>query len=159
MLLGFTMFGFFSNCCRSYILVSLILWGTAGYAYHANKKLPAGDPKKKDFRPLAVNLVPLTWPAILIYYFAVLIGYLVLFILKALLYGIFLILFTIALVLIRKPFLLKWLDKIATKVGNILLEANTLLLKLLLDPWVGNHQPHKIKDASPTGFSYFISPK
>jgi hypothetical protein len=40
-----------------------------------------------------------------------------------------LVLFTIGLMAIRKPFLFVWLDKIATKIGNKLLDANTFLIK------------------------------
>jgi hypothetical protein len=96
----------------------------AGYAYRVNDKLPGDDPNKKNFHPAAVYLVPFTWSALLVIY-------LLLFVLRALLYGIFLVSFTIALVAFRKPFLLVWLDKIARKIGNKLLEANTFLARQL----------------------------
>jgi hypothetical protein len=120
--------------CKGYILLCLILWAFAGYAYRVNARLPADDPKKRDFHPFAVFLAPVTWPLFIF-------GFISLFVLKAFLYGIFLVIFTIALVVIRKPFIFVWLDKLATKVGNILLEANTKLIKFFLDPWIGNPQP------------------
>ncbi|MCK6538763.1 MAG: hypothetical protein L6Q26_01795 [Anaerolineales bacterium] len=52
------------------------------------------------------------------------------FVLRALAYGLFLVLFTVALVVFRKPFLLVWLMKAATKIGTLLLEANTFLIRL-----------------------------
>jgi len=41
---------------------------------------------------------------------------------------------------IRKPFLFVWLDKIATKIGNKLLEANTFLIKVVLGKPIKNPQ-------------------
>ncbi len=46
-------------------------------------------------------------------------------------------LFTFALIFIRKPFFLEWLKKNAVKVGDLLLEANTLLIRLFLGPRAG----------------------
>jgi len=105
------------------LLLSLLCWAFAGHAYRVNAKRLADDPEKKDFDPNAVLLAPITWPLFLV-------GSALLFIIKALLYGLFLVLFTIALLVIRKPFLLIWLDKIARKVGGKLLEANTFLLRM-----------------------------
>jgi len=93
-------------CCGSYILLSLVLWAFAGYAYRVNSRRAADDPNKKSFHPAAIHLAPFTWPALLAVYILI-------FMLRALLYGVFLVLFTIALVAIRKPFILKLLDKIA----------------------------------------------
>ena len=119
------------NWFQIYFLISLILWAMAGYAYRVNAKLPADDPKKRDFHPAAVFLAPITLP----FFF---LGMISIFILKAVLYGVFLVLLTLALVVVRKPIIFVWLDKIAKKVGNILLEANTQLIKLFLNPWIGN---------------------
>jgi len=46
-------------------------------------------------------------------------------------YGLFLILFAIALVVVRKPFVLQWLDRVFTGIGNKLLWANTFLIKVV----------------------------
>ena len=131
----------FSIIFDYYILPSLMVWAMARYAYRVNEQLPANDPKKKDFHPAAVNLVPITWPIILVLWVILAIGSVVLFVLKALLYGVFLILFTLALVFIRKPFLLIWLEKTARRVGYVLLEANTALIKLFRIVWSGVPQP------------------
>jgi len=120
--------------CQGYILLCLILWGFAGYAYRVNVRRSADDPKKKDFHPAAIFLAPITWPLFIF-------GFISLFVLKAVLYGIFLVILTIALIVFRKPFIFIWLDKIATKVGNMLLEANTMLIKIFFNPWLGDSQP------------------
>lgn len=119
---------------RIYFYISLILWVCTGYAYHVNSKLAADDPKKKDFSPAAIFLAPITLPFIIL-------GIISLFIIKAILYGIFLVLLTLALVAVRKPFIFVWLDKIAKKIGNILLEANTFLIRLFFNPRINNSQP------------------
>lgn len=126
---GYTMLlPYRAYCLSSYILLSLILWTFAGHAYRVNEKRPADDLKKKNFSPVAVHFVPLTWPVL----FLLLV---LLFIIKALLYGIFIILFAILLVAIRKPFLLVLLERIAIKVGNQLMEANTFLIRVALGNW------------------------
>jgi len=52
-----------------------------------------------------------------------------------LVYSIFLILFAIALIVIRKPLLITWLKNAAAWIGDQLLGANTLLLKMVFgDP-------------------------
>ncbi len=128
-----------------YILLSLLFWGCARYAYNVNEQLPNNHPKKRNFPPAAVHLTIITWPIIVvagaIYYSLLAMGYAALFVCKALLYGIFLILFTFALIFIRKPFLLIWLEKVARWVGGMMLEANAALLKLFQIPWVANPQP------------------
>lgn len=50
-------------------------------------------------------------------------------ILKALHFGLFLVLFTLAMVFVRKPFWLVWLDKLASKIGGMLLDANSVLIE------------------------------
>lgn len=117
-----------------YILLSLMLRACAGYAYRVNSQLSDDDPKKKYFDPRAINLVLITWPVLAAGYALSYIGLVVLFIIKAMLYGIFLILFTLALIFIRKPFLFIWLEKMARKIGNMLLIANTLLLRIIQPP-------------------------
>jgi hypothetical protein len=100
----------------------------AGYAYYVNSKRPDDDPKKRNYHPVAVILAPITVPLFIFFSLSI-------FIMRVLTYGIFLILFTVALLVIRKPFLLVWLRKTATTIGDALLEANTLLIKLFLKPW------------------------
>jgi hypothetical protein len=96
----------------------------AGYAYHINAKRAVDDPKRKNYHPAAIFLAPITWPL-----FAL--GWLSLLTIKALLYGIFLILFAISLVVLQDISEPIWLEKMFIKIGNKLLEANTLLTLLL----------------------------
>ena len=122
------LFRYINYCCPGLFLLSLIFWAFAGYAYRVNAKRPADDPKKRDFHPGAIVLAPVTWPMLLF-------GSISLLIIKALVYGAFLILFTAALLAFRKSFLLIWLDKTATWVGDKLLEANSFLIKIAFGDW------------------------
>ena len=106
----------------------LLIFACAVYAYRINAKRPSDDPKKKDFHLGAIFLAPFAW---LFFLFA----FVFIFVIRVLFYGVFLILFTIALVAIRKPFLFLWLDRIATYIGNRLLEANTLLIRIAFGDW------------------------
>lgn len=113
--------------CNGTFLVALILMACAGYAYRIDARRPDDDPKKRNYPPLAIVFAPITFP-----FFAVL--SLLILIMRVLMYGVFLLLFPIALVAIRQPFLLLWLRKAAIFVGNKLLDANTILARLLLKP-------------------------
>ena len=106
----------------------LVIIACAGYAYYANSKRADNDPKKRKYHPTAIFLAPFTFPLLIL-------GGISIFILRALTYGVFLILFTIALIAFRKPFILTWLRKTATTIGEVLLEANTFLMRLFLGPW------------------------
>src|SRR5258706_10803368 len=108
--------------CKGLFLLMVIVLLCVGHAYRVNARRPADDPQKKNYHIGAILLAPLTWPLFLF-------ASVTIFILRVFFYMVFLVLFTIALIVIRKPFLLIWLDKIATKIGNKLLEANTLLIK------------------------------
>lgn len=110
-------------CCSTYILLSILLWIFAGYAYIVDSMRPAGDPQKKNYNFNAIFLAPISWPLLLSGWFVVLV-------LRALLFGIFLVVFTLALIFIRKPFWLIWLDKIAIKIGGKLLDINSTLINL-----------------------------
>jgi hypothetical protein len=106
------------------ILPLFIFLVSAGRAYRVNARLTDDNPKKRNYSILSIFLAPFTWPIFLLVYFFILI-------VKVLAYGLFLILFAIALVVIRKPFLFEWLDRIFTSIGNKLLWANTLLIKIV----------------------------
>jgi len=125
--MGHMTLGLDINCIGSYFLISLIVWGCAGYVYRVNSKRTSDDPLKKNYHPYAIRLVPI-WPILVL-------GWLVYQVFFAFLYGLFLILFTVALVAIRKPFLFIWLDKIMTWIGNKILKANTLLIKIFAPQW------------------------
>lgn len=107
---------------------TLILFACAGYSYIVNVRRATDDPKKRDIPLGAVLLVPVAWPLLLF-------GAISLLILRALVYGVFLVLFTIVLLVIRKPFLLKWLNDRVTWIGDRLLAANTWLMKMAFGDW------------------------
>jgi len=103
----------------------IFFFACAGYAYRVNAKRVVDDPKRKDYHPATIFLAPFTWPL-----FAL--GWLSLLTVKALLYGIFLILFAISLVIFQDISEPIWLEKMFIKIGNKLLEANTILISLFL---------------------------
>ena len=111
------------NCIKGYFLISVILWGCTGLVYRVNSKLKPDDPSRKDMHPAAIFLTPL-WPVYIVF------GAII-FILRATLYVFGLILFTIGLVFIRKPFILIWLSKIASKLGNKLMKINMFLFRMV----------------------------
>ena len=113
-----------NQLCLGFLLLTLILYICAGYAYRVNTLRAADDPRKRDIPLVAVLLGPITWPVLLF-------GVISLFLIKVLFYSVFLILFAIALLVIRKPFLINWLKKTAEWIGDGLLGANTLLLKMV----------------------------
>jgi len=110
--------------CKGLLLFMLVLFLCAGYAYRVNALRPADDPKKRNFHFGAVILAPFTWCLFLL-------ASITIFILRVFIYTVLLVVFIASFLAIRKPFLLIWLDKIATKIGNKLLEANTLLFKVV----------------------------
>jgi hypothetical protein len=116
-----------NRCLNGVIVFVIIMMLCAMYAYYIDSKRPADDPKKKHHHPMAILLAPITFPILLVLS-------ILLFILKVLVYGVFAVLFILALILIRKPFLLEWLRKAAIGIGDRLMEANTLLIRLFLRP-------------------------
>jgi len=119
--------------CRGLVLLMLILFLCAGHAYRVNARRLQDDPTKRSFYFGAIWLAPITWPVFLF-------ASLTIFILRVFVYMFVLVLFTIGLVAVRKPFLFVWLDKIALKIGNKLLEANTFLIKLVFGKKTKNPQ-------------------
>lgn len=119
--------------CIGFILLMAFMLICAAYAYLVNARLPQDDPKKRDFHIGAVFLAPITWILFLL-------ASITIFILRVVFYILFLILFAIAVLAFRKPFLFVWLDKIATKIGNKLLEANTFLIKVAFGKPIKNPQ-------------------
>jgi hypothetical protein len=117
--------------CSGVFLVALVLSACALYAYRVNFKRPDDDPKKKNYHPLAIFLAPITFPLFAVFYIA-------LFLLKVIVYGTFTVLFLAAMIFIRKPFLLEWLKKNARTIGDLLLQANTFLIRVFLRPWAGS---------------------
>ena len=116
------------NCCIVVILLVIIC---AIVAYYVNSKRPDDDPKKKNYHPLAILLAPIPFPLFAVFYISI-------FILRVITYGVFMVLFIAAMIFLRKPFILEWLKKNATTIGDRLLEANTLLIRLFLQPRAGS---------------------
>jgi len=106
------------------ILPLLFFLVSAGHAYRVNARLADDNPKKRNYSIFSIFLAPFTWPIFLLIYVFLLV-------LRVLVYGLFLILFAIALITFRKPFLLKWLGGTLNGIGNKLLWANTLLIKIV----------------------------
>jgi len=119
--------------CIGFILIMAFMLICAGYAYRVNARLAQDDPKKRDFHIGAIFLAPITWILFLL-------ASITIFILRVVFYVVFLALFAIAVLAFRKPFLFVWLDKIATKIGNKLLEANTFLIKVVFGKPIKNPQ-------------------
>jgi hypothetical protein len=114
-----------------FIVVVLLTVPCAALAYFVNSRRPDDDPKKKNYHPLAILFAPITLPLLII-------SSVIFFILRMVTYGVFMIIFTFALIFIRKPFILEWLKKLAVTIGDKLLEANTLLIRLFLGPRTGS---------------------
>jgi hypothetical protein len=119
--------------CIGFFLLMAFMLICAGYAYRVNARLAQNDPKKRDFHIGAIFLAPITWILFLL-------ASITIFILRVVFYVVFLALFAIAVLAFRKPFLFVWLDKIATKIGNKLLEANTFLIKVAFGKPIKNPQ-------------------
>lgn len=118
------LFNYSNQLCLGFLLLTLVFYVCAGLAYRVNALRAADDPQKRDFPLAAVLLGPIVWPVLLF-------GVISLFLIKVLFYSVFLIVFAIALLVIRKPFLIIWLKKTAEWIGDRLLAANTLLLKMV----------------------------
>ncbi|HEX6269116.1 MAG TPA: hypothetical protein VFZ43_02680 [Anaerolineales bacterium] len=128
------LFNYADYCFLSLILLSVLFWAISGYAYRVNAKRPDDDPTRKDFHPSAVIFAPVTWPVFIA-------GFISIFLIKALVYGVFLILFTIALFAFQDSVIPDWLDNILTSIGNRLLKANTLLIKIAFGEREESPQP------------------
>jgi small neutral amino acid transporter SnatA (MarC family) len=116
------------NCCIGVIVLVTLC---AMYAYYVDSKRLDGDPKKKNYHPLAILFAPITLPLFIVFYISI-------FILRVVTYGVFVVFFILALILVRKPFILEWLKKSAMAIGDRLLEANTLLIRIFLRPLAGS---------------------
>jgi hypothetical protein len=67
-------------------------------------------------------LTPIAWLPLIV-------GLVTIFLMQAMLLGISLLLTFVGFLVVRKSFLLVWWDKIATKIGALLLKANTSLIR------------------------------
>ena len=107
------------------LLFTGFIFSCALYVYSVNTRRVADDPGKQDFPFIAVLLSPIMWLPLLV-------GLLTIFLMQAILLSISLLLTVVGLLAVRKPFLLILWDRIATKVGALLLKANTSLIRAFL---------------------------
>lgn len=119
---------------KCFLGIYLIITLCAAIAYYADSKRPENDPKKKNYHPLAILFAPITFPILLVLS-------ILLFVLRVFVYGIFTILFILMLILVRKPFILVAIQKIAVRIGDRLMEANMLLVRLFLNPRTNSRGP------------------
>jgi hypothetical protein len=111
------------------LVFMLLATACTGYAYYIDSRRPNDDPKKRNYQLGAIFFAPFTWPFFLIVFIS-------LFLIRALFYSFFLILFTISLIFFpQETYEPSGLEKMAARIGEALLEANTLLIKLFLRPW------------------------
>lgn len=115
---------------RCVIVVYALVTICALYAYYVDSRRPDDDPKKKNYHPLAILFAPVTFPLFLVFYISI-------FILRVAAYGVFMVLFIFAMIFIRKPFILDLLKKNALIIGDLLMEANTAVVRIFLRPWAG----------------------
>ena len=111
-------------------LIGIYLFITlcAFIAHYVDSRRSEDDPKKKNYHPLAIVFAPVTFPIFLVLF-------IFLFLFRVLVYGVFTILFILMLILVRKPFILEAMQKIAIRIGDRLMEANTMLVRFFLNPW------------------------
>jgi hypothetical protein len=110
---------FWYYCCVGYVVISILFWLFSLHTYFFNHTRASGE-----YDPLAILLVPITWPFLLF-------GGFIVTVLKAILFGVFLLVFSLAAAVIRKPFFWPWIEPGILGIGRRLLKANTFLIRLL----------------------------
>ena len=121
------------SVCKVTLGLMAFIMACTFYTYHVNSRRPDDDPKKKNYHPLAILFAPITFPILAILYISF-------FILRVLVYGVFTILFILMLILVRKPFILEPMQKIVIRIGDRLMEANTILVRFFLNPWMNSRE-------------------
>lgn len=107
------------------LLFTGFVFSCALYVYWRNRRRFKDDPGKQDYPFIAVLLTPILWIPLVA-------GLVIVFLMQAILLGISLLLTFIGFLVVRKSPLLVWWDKIATKVGALLLKANTSLIRAFI---------------------------
>jgi len=126
----------FLYLCKGLLWITLFICLCVIYAYFVNSQREDDDPQKRNYHISAIFLALFTWPFLLI-------AFVSLFLLRAFFYSFFLILFTFSLIFIPiRSYQPSWLEKTAARIGEKLLQANTLLIKLFLKPW--SDEPERI---------------
>ena len=120
---------YFKYICIGALLVSLLVSVLTVYAYSINSQRTAEDPEKRNYCPSALVIVFFTWPILLP-------ALLSLFLLRVLFYGTFVIIFiTILLLVPRERSEPTLLERKMARIGEALLDANAVLIRLMLRPW------------------------
>jgi hypothetical protein len=115
--------------CKGFLWITLIICLFVIFAYFVNSQREEDDPQKRNYHIGAILLAPFTWPFLAIFFIS-------LFLLRVFFYSFFLIVFTISLIILpRGTYQLSRLEKTAARIGDALLKANTMLIKLFLRPW------------------------
>lgn len=114
--------------CNGILILIAIALAFAVYAYYVDSRRSNDDPKKKNYHPLAIILIPITFPIFLILYISF-------FLLRVVTYGVFMVLAILALILMPKSSAPTWFDEMATNIGDKLLEINNLLVRFFLKSW------------------------
>lgn len=109
-------------CAGSCLFTFAFVIFSAFYASYVNTKRTPDDPKKRDFSPNAPWLTPIVLPLIVIINIPFIILY-------SLAFGVFLLISLFTLILFRNPFFIKWILKLAKKIGNTILRINTEFLR------------------------------
>ena len=118
---------------KCFVGIYLFITHCAFMAYYVDSRRSEDDPKKKNHHPLAIVFAPVTFPIFLVLF-------IFLFLLRVLVYGIFAILFILMLILVRKPLILEPMQKFAIRIGDRLMEANTMLVRFFLNPWANSRE-------------------
>jgi hypothetical protein len=113
---------FLPYSARGCLLLTGFILSCALYVYWVNARRLDDDPKKQDFPLIAALLAPVMWLPLIV-------GLVTVFLMQAIVLSFSLLLTVVGLLVVRKPFLFVWWDKIATKVGTMLLKANTSLIR------------------------------
>jgi len=106
---------------QSYLVLTPILAVCVWYSYRVDKILASNTNKRQKYSAFPIVYIPF-WPLFLL-------AWAIVFMLKSMAYGVFIILFAVALTIIRKPFILIWLKKMALKVGDAYLTATSFIFK------------------------------
>ena len=128
-LLGQTMALLLLYLCKGLLWITLLICLCVIYACIVDAQRQDDDPQKRNYQIGAIVLALFTWPFLLIFFISI-------FLLRVFFYGFFLAVFTIALLFLpRGSYQLSRLEKTAARIGDLLLQANTLLIRIFLRPW------------------------
>jgi|SRR5215210_2406771 len=124
------------DLCFGILIISLLITVCAVYSYSVNAQRSQEDPEKRNYRPGLVLLAFFTWPILIPALISI-------FLVRVLLYAVFMVVFTLFLIILpRDTSEPTWIESKMTKLGDVLLEANLFLIRVLLRPW--SNEPETI---------------